>query len=144
MRIERSIEIARAVEDVFAFVSEPANDMRWCPKVSSVEQTLGERPGPGAQWRVVHRPVPVLPARAMTYVLVDWAPPSSITWREDDGHHVFDVEYTLERAGRGTRFTQTDDIALGAPRIMYPIMRAGIGHDVASQLKRLKRHLEAR
>lgn len=53
----REIEIARTVDEVFAFVSDPRNDPRWCPTVRSVEQVQGDGPGVGSAYAVVHQPV---------------------------------------------------------------------------------------
>lgn len=142
MRIERSILISAAIGDVFAFVSDPHNDLLWCAKVCSVEQISGDGPGPGASYRVVHRPVPGRPAREMKYSLTEWDPPIRIKWLEDDGHDVIVVTYILQPSGERTMFTQRDDAELGAPRLLHPVIRAGIGHDVAGQLKRLRRQLE--
>ena len=47
MRIVRSIVIDRHVEEVFAFVADPHNDVRWCDKVLDVEQVEGDGPGTG-------------------------------------------------------------------------------------------------
>jgi uncharacterized protein YndB with AHSA1/START domain len=41
VEIVRSVEIDRPTADVFAFVADPRNDPRWCPKVRSVEQAAG-------------------------------------------------------------------------------------------------------
>lgn len=144
MRIERSTHIAAPVDSVFAFVSDPRNDPVWCPKIRSVEQRSGSGSGPGARYLVVHRPIPVLATRSMEYALVSWDPPHCIEWHEDDGHDRITVTYTLESSEGGTRFTQSDDAELGAPRFMHPLMRAGVGRDIAAQLKRLRRHLEGR
>jgi uncharacterized protein YndB with AHSA1/START domain len=143
VEVERSVLIARPVADVFAFVAQPANDPQWCPKLVSVEQLEGDGPGPGGRWRVVHRPVPVRPARTMDYRCLAWEPPHRIEWREDDGTDVLTVTYTLAEEAGGTRLTQRDDAQLGAPRILHPLMRIGIGHDLAGQLRRLKRLLDA-
>lgn len=143
MRIERTTLITAPLETVFTFVADPLNDPLWCPKVQRVEQLEGDGPRPGARYRVIHRPIPVLAPREMAYTLMTWDPPSRIEWHEDDGHDTIKVTYTLEVAGTQTRFTQTDEAALGAPRVLHPFMRAGIGHDVAGQLRRLRRHLEA-
>jgi len=142
MLIEKSTLIARPVEAVFDFVADPRNDPLWCPKVKSVEPAGEANEGPGARFVVVHRPVPFLPARRMDYTLRDWDPPRRIEWREDDGHDLIAVTYTLEPVEGGTRFTQRDDAQLSAPRPLHPLMRIGIGADVAGQLRRLRRHLE--
>lgn len=143
MRIERSIEIARPVEEVFAFVLDARNDPRWCAKVSSVAQLEGDVPGRGARYEVVHRPIPMRPARRMDHRCIGSEPPHRISWREDDGHDVLLVTYLLEDLGGSTRFTQRSDAELAAPRVLRPLMRAGIGHDIAGQLKALKTLLES-
>lgn len=142
MQIVRDIHIARPVEEVFAFVSEPSNDPAWCRKVLSVQQTGGSGPGPGSSYRVVHRPIPLRPAREMAFTCLDWSPPHRIEWREDDRDDVLHVTYRLASDGDGTRFTQDDDARLGAPRVLHPVIRHGIGHDVSRQLHALKRLLE--
>ena len=142
MRIVRSIVIDRHVAEVFAFVADPRDDVRWCAKVDAVEQVAGEGPGPGSRYEVVHRPIPLRPARRMAYECLDWEPPKLIRWREHDGDDVIDVTYELEPLWTATRFTQRDDARLRAPRLLHPLLRAGIGRDVARQLRSLKRLLE--
>lgn len=143
MEIERSIEISRPPADVFRFVSDPRNDPRWCPKVRSVEQ-IGSEPGQGSRWAVVHKPVPGRPERRMEMTCVAFSPPSRIEWREEDGTDVFDVTYSLSPLGDGqrTRMTQRSAFSLGAPRLLHPLFKAGIGRDVQRQLRRLKEVLE--
>ena len=53
MRVEESIEIACSPEAVWAIVSDPMNDARWCRKVKSA------KPAGEHQWEVMHKPVPV-------------------------------------------------------------------------------------
>lgn len=65
-----------------------------------------------------------------------------IAWHADDGHDQFGVEYVLESGDAGTRLAQHDEARLGAPRLLWPIMRAGIGRDMAKQLRHLKVLLE--
>ncbi len=136
MEIERSITIARPPDEVFEFVAEPLNDPSWCPKVDSVERLADGR------YAVRHRPIPLRPARRMELECLGSLRPSHIEWRADDGHDRFHVTYELERAGQGTRFTQRSRAQLGSPGILAPLMRAGIGRDVARQLRELRRVLE--
>ena len=140
--IERNIEIARSPEDVFAFVSDPRNDPLWCPKVKSVEPVEDPGPGAAARYAVIHRPVPFLPARRMDFRMLESSPPERIVWREDDGHDVIRVEYRIRSSESGTHFTQRDEAELGAPGILHPLMRIGIGADIARQLKQLRKQLE--
>jgi len=139
MRIDCSIEIDRPIDEVYAFVSAPEYDTQWCPKVRSVEAD-GE-----GRWSVVHKPIPLRPARTLRHTLVSASPPTELRWHEDDGHDVLDVTYELESLDpTRTRLTQRDVVAAGAPRILHGLIRRGIAHDVGNQLKRLKRLLEAR
>ncbi len=138
MLIERSISIDRPVEEVFAFVSDARNDVRWCRKVKSVSLVADGR------YAVVHKPVPGRPERRMEMTRVRSDPPRSVEWLEDDGTDVFRVTYSLSpTASGGTEFVQRSDAAVGAaPRFLLPLWRFGIGRDVARQLRDLKRVLE--
>jgi hypothetical protein len=145
MQIARSVVVDSHIEDVFDFVADPLNDPAWCPKVLVVDQTEGDGPGPGSAYEVLHRPIPFRPARRMVHRCVSWQPPYRIAWREDDGADVIDVTYELEGMWTSTRFTQRDEIVrLGAPGIVRPLMKVGIGRDIARQLDELQRVLERR
>src|SRR3954451_19272069 len=135
--VERDIEIARPAAEVFAFVADQRNDVRWCPKVRSVERLSDDR------YAVVHKPVPLRPARRMELTVVRLDPPRQLELRQDDGTDVFRVTYTLEpTAAGGTRFRQRSDAELGVPRFLHPLWRRGIGRDLARQLRELKQVLE--
>jgi carbon monoxide dehydrogenase subunit G len=136
VEIVRSVEIGTPIDAVFAFVADPRNDVRWCPKVRSVEEV-----GDG-RYTVVHKPVPGKPERRLDMTRVTADPPRRIEWREDDGTDVFEATYELEDLGGRTRFTQRSVAELGAPRLLRPLYRAGIGRDIARQLKELKKLLE--
>ena len=144
MQIVRSVVIDCHIEDVFAYVADPLNDPAWCSKVERVEQVEGEGPGPGARYEVLHRPIPLRPARRMAYACVELDRPHRIVWREDDGADAIDVTYELESVWTSTRFTQRDEVRLGAPRALHPLLRIGIGRDVGRQLRTLRRVLERR
>jgi hypothetical protein len=142
VEIVRHTVIRRPVEEVFAFVADPCNDPTWCKKVVSVTQVSGDGPGPGARYAVVHRPIPLRPPRDLDHQCKASDPPRRIEWREDDGTDVFDVVYELEPDGDATRFTQRSRAQLGTPRFARPIIRHGIGRDIAHQLRALRRVLE--
>jgi uncharacterized protein YndB with AHSA1/START domain len=134
--IEREVEIARPVEDVFAFVSDPRNDPSWCRKVQSVE-------GEGDRFKVVHKPVPLRPPRQMDLRVVATDPPHRIETTQDDGTDIFHVNYELRPTAAGTLFRQRSEAQIGAvPRILFPLWRHGIARDIARQLRDLKRVLE--
>src|SRR6516225_140111 len=66
MEVARSIEIFRPIDEVFALVADARNDPKWCPKVISAVQLVGNGPGRGARYEVVHRPLPMRPPSKMT------------------------------------------------------------------------------
>jgi uncharacterized protein YndB with AHSA1/START domain len=142
MEIERSVEISRPRAEVFDFVADVRNDPLWCPKVRSVEQ-LASEPGEGSRFAVVHKPVPGRPARRLEMTCVEFSPPARLRWREEDGTDVFEVTYSLEAVGvDASQMTQRSVATLGAPRLLQPLFKLGIGRDLAKQLRLLKELLE--
>ena len=144
MEIVRSIEIDRRVDDVFDYVADARNDPDWCSKVISTDLPPGANPGVGARYAVVHKPLPGRPSRQMTMECRGMQRPDRIEWHEDDGADSFLVVYTLEDLSGTTLFTQRSVATLSSPRLLRPLMRHGIGRDIAAQLKRLKANLEGR
>ena len=138
VQVTRSIVTARPREEVFAFVADARNDPLWCPKVISTD--VGDADG---SYAVLHKPIPGRPAREMTMTRKSQEPPARIEWYEDEGSDWVEVTYTLEDAGGSTRFTQRSVASFSTPRVLDPIMRSGLGRDIAKQLKRLKATLEA-
>jgi hypothetical protein len=79
------------------------------------------------------------------YRLVRWNVPHKIEWHADDGRDEITITYEVRALSPTlTRFAQHDDLRLGARRALHPLMRVGIRHDIAGQLRRLRRILEAR
>jgi uncharacterized protein YndB with AHSA1/START domain len=142
MEIEKTVVIARPVEDVWAFIAEARNDPGWCDKVESVEQVAGEGPGPDARYRVIHRPVRLKKPKELAVTVEEYSPPSRLRLREEDDDGVFNVTYELEPVAEGTRITQHDRIEWKIPRFQYPIARRMVSRDIANQFAALKRRLE--
>ncbi len=100
MRVSETIDIKRAIEEVWRFVCDPTHDPAWCPKVKSVD-----RVGPH-RWVIHHKPIPLRPTTLLTVDQVAADAPHRWVLREEDDASIFDVEYQLERTSSGTRFTQ--------------------------------------
>jgi uncharacterized protein YndB with AHSA1/START domain len=129
--------IARPPREVWDFICDPTNDPRWCAKVKSVAED-----GPG-RWKVVHKPVPLRPAIELSLEQVASEPPSRLVLREEDASSVIEVEYTIESAAGGTRFTQVSEIEWKhLPRFLYGTFERGVHRDLRHQLAALKRELE--
>jgi hypothetical protein len=96
-----------------------------------------------SRWRVLHKPVPLRPAMELVVERIEAEPPRRLTLREEDEASVFEVEYRLEEAGSGTRFTQVSEFEWKRlPKILHGIFGRGVRRDLRGQLRALKRLLE--
>lgn len=138
VRVTETIEINRDVAQVWHFISDPMNDPVWCPKVKLVDQVAP------ARWVVQHKPLPLRPSAALTVDQIAIAAPHRLVLREEDGASIFDVEYQLEPASAGMRFTQISDFRWKRlPAIVQRLLAPGVRRDVRRQLRELKRTLES-
>ena len=144
MRIQASIEIARTRDDVWAFISDPRNDAKWCDHVVSVEQVAGDGPGPDARYAVVHRPIKLRGEKRMEMAVTEFDPPLRMGLREEEDDAIFEVTYELTESGTGTTLEQTDEIEWKIPFPGPQIGRLMVNRGIRQQLAALKRVLEAR
>lgn len=145
MAIERSIEIARAPEEVFAFLADARNDPRWCATVVGCEQETGEGPGADARYLARHKPTPFHRVMPRSLGVVEYAPPRLLRWRQEDANGVFHITYEVEPAGEGARFTQRDTIEWKVPRAAGRLAeRLFVRRHIGEQMADLKRLLEER
>src|ERR671923_1908815 len=114
--IEKAIVVERPLEEVWQYIADPRNDPKWCEKVISVEQLAGDVPGPGASYRVVHRPVRLKKPKQLAGTVEEFDPPHRMRVREEDEDAVFNAAYDLESIGEATRVTQRDQIDWKIPR----------------------------
>jgi uncharacterized protein YndB with AHSA1/START domain len=143
MRIEKTTEIARTPEEVWAFIADARNDPQWCHKVESVEQISGEGPGLRAKYRALHRPRPRKPPSELKMEVLEYDQPRRLRWREEDEDGIFNVVYQLKSTESGTRLSQIDDIDWDISKLALPIARLMVSRDMAKQLAALKQTLAA-
>ena len=143
MKIEKTIAIARPVEEVWSFIADVRNDPLRCDKVISVKQVASEGAGPAARYRVIHRPVRLKKPTELVVTVEEFDPPSRMRLREEDENGVFDVSYELEPTAEGSRLTQRDEIEWRIPKFQLPISRAMVSRDLQRQFSTLKRLLES-
>jgi uncharacterized protein YndB with AHSA1/START domain len=141
-QIERTIVIARHVDEVWAYIADPRNDPLWCDKVVSVDQVTGEGPGPDASYRVLHRPMRLKKPKELVLTVEEFDPPRLMRMRDEDDDGVFNVTYELEPVGQGSRLIQRDQIEWKIPRFQLPIARRMVSRDIENQFSALKRVLE--
>ena len=116
-----SIRIARPVEDVFAYVSDPRNFPVWNSAVQAVT-------GDGRQF-VMHRQLPGGPATNDLEV-TESEPPSVFAIRTTSGPTPFSYRYRFAPDGGGTRLTL--DAEIGLPGLAAILVKRGVAANFAT------------
>lgn len=145
VRVETVIQ--RPIEEVFAFIADAENDPRWCPSVKEIERVVGEKPGAGARYRMLHAPGGMkFKATVETTV---FEPSERIEWLMNDGGHRLHIIYELAavEGGLATRLKQTSHVETrGWLRIPGRLLKGYIGREMEKEMKaqfeKLKHFLE--
>ncbi|MFM7717920.1 MAG: SRPBCC family protein [Actinomycetota bacterium] len=120
--LRETLDVAKPLEEVFAFVGDFANSERWDPGVASAKK-VGDGPiAIGTRYDLdVRFNERVLP---MTYTVTAWDPPRRVVL-EGRGPTVNATdEITFEAIPTGTRIRYMADLRLKGPlRILEPLMR---------------------
>ena len=144
MAVERSVEIARSPQELFAFVADARNDPRWCATVLACEQRGGEGPGPDARYEARHKPTPFHRVMPRSIEVLEYAPPRVMRSRQEDANGVFHITYEIEPTPRGARLTQRDTIEWKVPGLVgRAAERLFVRRHVGEQMTALKLLLEA-
>ncbi len=141
MRVEHSVDIARPVERVFAYTSDPENDPAWAGAKSQVRRLSAGPTVVGSR----HRERVSFMGRRIDHSVevVDLQPNASITWRDDDGPAPGTIVYGYRAVGDGTCFTLRLDVELGgALALAEPLVRRTADQQVQADLAALRRVLE--
>jgi len=116
IRLRETIEVARPIDEVFAYVSNFGNAAQWDPGVADSRKAGAGAIGVGTafelQVRFGPRSIP------MMYVVREYDPPKRVLLegKGDSVHALDDIGFAA--TPRGTRITYTADISLlGASRI---------------------------
>src|SRR5512135_2693246 len=106
-KYEQSIFIKRPPQEVFDYVSNPANDVHWRGGTQSAEWTSGGPPGVGSTIKVV---TSMLGRKIQAAAEVTaWDPPRLFTIKAVGGPVPFEGTIKLEPQGDGTLLTQTGE-----------------------------------
>jgi carbon monoxide dehydrogenase subunit G len=139
-RYSHSVEIGRPVEEVFAFVTDPACYPRWQPSLVSVEP---DRPGPillGSEATEVRRFL----GRELetTWTCVEHEPCTRSAIECADGPVPFRGTFELQPSDGGTVFTWTVETWGVAARLGGPLAGLATKRELAANASRLKALLE--
>jgi carbon monoxide dehydrogenase subunit G len=141
VRVEQSIEIARPIEEVFAFLTPFENLPRWEAGILEAGQTT---PGPlavGARGRDV-RHFMGKPTETV-YEVMDYAPPTHFAVRSVAGPTPVTASYTFAASASGTRVHSQAKLGIGGLMgLLSPLLSRMIGRQHAKDLQTLKLVLE--
>lgn len=143
IRIEHELVVDRPLEDVFAYVTDPANVPEWQSGVLETTKEPEERLRAGTRWREVR----TFLGRRMegTLEATAYEPGAEFSLRALSGPLPFEVRHLFERAGGATRIRV---VAEGEPAGFARFGQRFVARAAERQLKgdfaRLKRVLEDR
>jgi mannose-6-phosphate isomerase-like protein (cupin superfamily)/carbon monoxide dehydrogenase subunit G len=142
-RIERSVEIERTPEEVFAFVADLRNDPRWNSAIDEVQQTSEGPPGMGTTLLTVAH---FLGRRFETpEEVTEYEPGRKLSTEVTSGPLRFTGSRTVEGVAGGTRLTLTaEGDSGGFFGIAEPIFARLATRRLEAELAKLKDLLEVR
>lgn len=137
--IENSIEIARTPEDVFDYLSDMGNEVRWNPDCLSMEQLTAGPVGLGTRFRAKWKQGPVIFTEVTAYER-----PHSWTYT-NGGSIACILSFTLESTSSGgTRLTARGLwSASGLARLFFPIFIREMRKAEVQTVSHARRALEA-
>jgi uncharacterized protein YndB with AHSA1/START domain len=142
IRVEQVIDIARAVDDVFAYVTDPDRLPEWQKGTVQVRREDGAGPlREGDRLHEVHRAM----GRNMrsTVEVAEIEPGRAFALRIVEGPLPLDGRWTFEPTGTGTRVRFTGEGDLRGPmRLAAPIVRRAVARQFRGHHERLKGVLE--
>ena len=117
------IHVNRSPEQVYEFIADAANDVRWRPEVQRSELVEGQPAQPGAKYRQVMKPG--RKETVGTHEIVSTTPGQRVEWRTPPGEGPVDFSgsYIVEREGDGSRVCLDTRVqAKGPMRFASPVM----------------------
>lgn len=116
-----SVDTPRPLEEVFAYLSDFSTTAHWDPGVVDAERVDGGPLGEGSQFRLraafFGREVP------LTYRIVGYDPPRSVTLRGENATVVSLDRITVSPLGDGAQVTYDADLSLkGALKVADPLL----------------------
>ena len=139
--MEKSITIAKPVEEVFAFVSDVANFAKWNKQAGQSEQSSEGPVGLGTKYRGSYD----FMGRTMQWVseIVEFEANRKAVQHIRMGPTEMTMGWFLEPVEGGTRFTiRTEGPTGGLAALAGPVMNRTMGKDAEDNLARLKALLE--
>ena len=140
-----SVQIERPVEEVFAFVADPANFPRWAGAL--VKESRQTSPGPVGLGTTFTQVNMLMGRRFVSEMrVVTYEPPRQFEYATTAGPIRFAGHYNFApvEGGKGTRFTSVDESEpSGWLRYLQPLLQPFAQRQITINLTRLKAVIEA-
>ena len=147
MKAGTSIVVERPIEDVWAFVANIENMDQWVVGVSEPRMANGRAMGVGA--RYTSKYTHAGKTHTVDYEVTAYEPRRHFATRSTEGPFPFEGELDLERAGQGTKVTNTIDAGSDGLfttitfTLLGPLVRIMMRRQLHKELIALKAVLEA-
>ena len=139
-----TVQIDRPIEEVFAFVSDPANFPLWAGAlVKELRQTSAGPVGVGTTFTQLN----VLMGRRFTSEMrvARYEPPYRFEYETTSGPIRFAGHYTFVEEGNSTKFTSVDELEpSGILRYLQPLLQPFAQRQITANLSKLKAIIESR
>jgi uncharacterized protein YndB with AHSA1/START domain len=140
--VENSTVIKRPPEEVFAFVTDPANEARWHADVLEAHKTSD---GPLAEGSTIQFTFDFMGKKQVDLVVREFDPPRrEVVEATSNGPMSPTFTFTFEPLDGGTRFTRKGEVRIsGWMRLMEPMMKGMATKRADGFLAKLKELLES-
>ena len=120
-RYRASVDTSRAPADVFEYLSDFSNALEWDPGVVEAARAGDGPVGEGSEFTLVA--VFLGRRNTLTYRVVEYDPPSAVTFRGENSSVISLDRITFEPLGPGTRVTYDAELSLKGPmRLADPLL----------------------
>ena len=143
LRFSASVDISRPTAEVFAFLDEPKNWLKWETGLVVSERTSE---GPAGVGTTGHRVNQFMGRRfESTWEITEYASPVRAAFKSTSGNVSYTGSMELESVDGGTRLTYSTDAQMSAflGRLLEPVFGIMGRRQFRSDMDRLKELLEA-
>lgn len=142
-RIHASIQINRPVEDVFAFVTDPARIPDWQPAIQEITDISSRKPGVGTKF--IEKGRLGLVKTAIVWEIIDFEPNVSCTFRSDSFLATTEVTFLVSEIDGRTLYEAAQKAApKGLFKLAEPLLERQTLRQRRTYMADIKRILESR
>lgn len=140
MKFENSVVIYQPVAQVFEFVANLQNNLKWQTDIVSLEITSENPSGPNAAYRCINR---FLGKRIESEgIVTDFVPDRKFSLQITSGASSAECDMLFEEVEDGTRFTVSGVYETGIFKLFKRIMARKVNQQMNKDMLKLKHILE--